>query len=100
MLKPQVRDEGGNVQTWSVKPSLQGKLRERSYKGIPDRWRPAAWEHLMSRLSRIDRRALEKLGQDYRDALDRPSTYDIQIDLDVPRTISGHIMFHTRYGQG
>jgi hypothetical protein len=29
-----------------------------------------------------------------------PSTQDIQIDLDVPRTISGHVLFHTRYGRG
>lgn len=32
--------------------------------------------------------------------MDLPSTFDVQIDLDVPRTISGHVMFHTRYGQG
>lgn len=41
-----------------------------------------------------------RLEREYRDALDRPSSYDIQIDLDVPRTISGHIMFRTRYGAG
>ena len=29
-----------------------------------------------------------------------PSAEDVQIDLDVPRTISGHVLFHTRYGQG
>ncbi|CAO1626757.1 unnamed protein product [Sympodiomycopsis kandeliae] len=28
------------------------------------------------------------------------SPHDVQIDLDVPRTISNHIQFHTRYGQG
>ena len=28
------------------------------------------------------------------------SKYDVQIDLDVPHTISGHILFCTRYGQG
>ncbi len=33
-------------------------------------------------------------------ALDAASTYDVQIDLDVPRTISGHVLFHTRYGHG
>lgn len=32
--------------------------------------------------------------------LDDSSSYDVQIDLDVPRTISGHILFHTRYGHG
>lgn len=32
--------------------------------------------------------------------MDKPSPFDIQIDLDVPRTISGHITFRTRYGSG
>ena len=54
----------------------------------------------MSRHSGIGPRGVEKLGEDYRDGLDKPSTYDIQIDLDVPRTIGGHIMFRTRYGAG
>lgn len=43
---------------------------------------------------------LERLVDEYHDALEKPSSYDIQIDLDVPRTISGHIMFKTRYGAG
>lgn len=34
------------------------------------------------------------------DTLEKPSSHDIQIDLDVPRTISGHVMFRTRYGLG
>jgi len=34
------------------------------------------------------------------ESLDVSSSYDIQIDLDVPRTISGHVMFRTRYGMG
>lgn len=100
MLTPRKRDYGGNVEAWEVKPSKQGKLRERTYKGIPDRWRNAAWEVLMTRFSGLGSSDMVKLGEDYRDALDKPSTYDIQIDLDVPRTISGHIMFRTRYGQG
>lgn len=40
------------------------------------------------------------LRREYREKVDNPSSHDIQIDLDVPRTISGHIMFHTRYGAG
>lgn len=32
--------------------------------------------------------------------IDLPSTFDVQIDLDVPRTISGQTMFVTRYGAG
>lgn len=100
MLKPRVRDPGGNVGSWTVKPSKESKLRERTYKGVPDRWRPASWELSMSRASGLSMDQVARLGAEYRDALEKPSTYDIQIDLDVPRTISGHIMFRTRYGAG
>jgi hypothetical protein len=100
MLEPRARDEGGNIDAWGIKPSKEQKLRERTYKGIPDRWRRAAWDLLMGRFSRTGKRELLKLSEEYRDALEKPSTYDVQIDLDVPRTISGHIMFRTRYGSG
>lgn len=100
MLEPRAWDHGGNVEIWGVKPSKENKLRERTFKGIPDRWRGAIWESLMRRYSRTGQREMRRLGDEYRDALDKPSTYDIQIDLDVPRTISGHIMFRTRYGSG
>ncbi|PBL00392.1 RabGAP/TBC [Armillaria gallica] len=100
MLEPEQRDEGANVQIWRVKPSKGLKLSERTYKGIPDRWRSAVWELLLRRFSRTGNAETTKLCQDYRNALDKPSSYDIQIDLDVPRTIGGHIMFRTRYGAG
>ena len=54
----------------------------------------------MTTYSGITPKKIESLAQQYREALDKPSTYDVQIDLDVPRTISGHIMFKTRYGAG
>ena len=54
----------------------------------------------MSRYSNLSVREMGLLSAEYRDALEKPSPYDIQIDLDVPRTISGHIMFRTRYGAG
>ncbi|KAF7971507.1 hypothetical protein HWV62_10232 [Athelia sp. TMB] len=100
MLEPRHRDEGGNIESWGIKASKESKLRERVYKGIPDRWRAAAWELLMSRFSGLSKQEMVALGAQYRETLDKPSTYDIQIDLDVPRTISGHIMFRTRYGSG
>ena len=133
MLIPHERDEGGNVQGWRVRPNKAGKLRRRVYKGIPDRWRAAAWEVLMTAYSSAatggdDGRGRPYVGsvpvettlrqttstsavsggvkevqiteRQYRDCLEKPSEYDIQIDLDVPRTISGHIMFRTRYGAG
>jgi hypothetical protein len=100
MLEPRARDVGANVQSWDVKHKKEPKLRERVYKGIPDRWRAATWPLLMARFSRTGDKEMERLKTDYRTALDKPSTYDIQIDLDVPRTISGHVMFRTRYGVG
>ncbi|KAF7307247.1 Rab-GAP TBC domain-containing protein [Mycena indigotica] len=100
MMQAESRDQGANVQSWRVKQSKQGKLRLRTYKGVPDRWRPAAWEMFMTNLSRATFGDTARLASDYRDALDKPSTYDIQIDLDVPRTISGHIFYRTRYGAG
>ncbi|KAH7096129.1 rab-GTPase-TBC domain-containing protein [Auriculariales sp. MPI-PUGE-AT-0066] len=98
MLVPRKQD-GTFVQTWAVVSRKESKLRERVYKGIPDRWRGAAWEVLIRRFAG-DNLDLVKLGAEYRDCIDRPSPWEIQIDLDVPRTISGHIMFRTRYGQG
>ncbi|KAI0756377.1 RabGAP/TBC [Daedaleopsis nitida] len=100
MLVPVSRDEGRNVDFWGVRPSKERKLRQRIYKGIPDCWRAAAWEILMCRFSKTGKVELKQLMRDYYDDLDRPSSYDVQIDLDVPRTISGHVMFKTRYGQG
>ncbi|KAK7695083.1 hypothetical protein QCA50_002273 [Cerrena zonata] len=100
MLQAGARDQGSNVDEWSIVPRKESKLPERIFKGIPDCWRSAAWEILMSRYSKTGRRQLVELGARYREGLDQPSTYDVQIDLDVPRTITGHIMFRTRYGLG
>ena len=99
MLEPAVRD-CGNVVQWGVKASKLRKFRDRVYKGVPDCWRSAAWEMMINQKSGAGRAEIERLSQEYEDHLHRPSTYDIQIDLDVPRTISGHVMFRTRYGQG
>lgn len=85
---------------WTINPKKEHKLRERAYKGIPDRWRSAAWEVLVGRGAGPLHRRDEKIEREYNDALDVPSPFDVQIDLDVPRTISGHIMFRTRYGIG
>lgn len=66
-------------------------LRRRLYKGVPDRWRPAVWPALVrSEQQRVDVAAM----------LETPSAHDVQIDLDVPRTIRGHVQFRTRYGRG
>jgi USP6 N-terminal-like protein len=100
MLEAQARDGGKNVAMWGVKASKAAKLRERTYKGIPDCWRSAAWEMMMNKEINTSERELCKLSEEFQDALNKQSSYDVQIDLDVPRTISGHVMFRTRYGQG
>ena len=100
MLVAEFRDQGGNVDIWGIRPGKEHKLRERTFKGIPDCWRSAVWQVLMNRFTKTGKRELVQLAEEYRQALDQPSTYDVQIDLDVPRTISGHISFRTRYGQG
>lgn len=60
------------------------------------------------------KRKAEDISMDYRvsstssseiqlivqNSIDLPSSFDVQIDLDVPRTISGHTLFVTRYGAG
>ncbi|PCH34250.1 RabGAP/TBC [Wolfiporia cocos MD-104 SS10] len=100
MLEARSRDPGQNVDAWGIKAAKEHKLHERTFKGIPDCWRSAAWDTLMCRFSKHGKAETTRLAEEYRKALERPSTYDVQIDLDVPRTISGHIMFRTRYGKG
>ena len=100
MLKSEVRDAGNRTQIWRIRSSKESKLRERTYKGIPDCWRGAVWELLMCRFASNGPERNGAFASDYQEALDKPSSYDIQIDLDVPRTICGHVMFRTRYGAG
>jgi hypothetical protein len=100
MLEPRSRDVGGNIKTWGIKPAKGHKLSRRTYKGIPDRWRNAAWLALIDNFSHISKDQLLALSVEYREALEKHSPYDIQIDLDVPRTINGHVLFRTRYGLG
>ena len=116
MLVPSERDSGGNILAWRLKPGeSERKLLRRVIKGIPDRWRAAAWEALISHrraqyASKGKVRAQEQgQGHELDDAglrrrffelILEPSDHDVQIDLDVPRTISGHLYFHTRYGLG
>ncbi|KAG9007843.1 hypothetical protein FRB93_007234 [Tulasnella sp. JGI-2019a] len=115
MMRVNRRDPGGNVESWSIDDRKGKKLRERIYKGVPDRWRSAVWWTMID-ASRVETKSppltlqgssrkgvglnAKELATQYREWIDRPSSHDIQIDLDVPRTISGHVMFHTRYGSG
>ncbi|KAI7815950.1 rab-GTPase-TBC domain-containing protein [Gamsiella multidivaricata] len=73
------------------------KFIKRVYKGIPDCWRAAAWSYLITKRSV----GFEpNIRQIYHDMLEISSPEEEQIDLDIPRTMHGHIMFRTRYGPG
>ncbi|TXT15638.1 hypothetical protein VHUM_00141 [Vanrija humicola] len=103
MMSIKERDSGGNITGWGWSARGDGaKHPTRVYKGIPDRWRMAAWwtlaEGRASKASRM--RSHSDLQADYIARRELPSTFDVQIDLDVPRTISGHALFKTRFGRG
>ncbi|KAI1179626.1 rab-GTPase-TBC domain-containing protein [Nemania sp. FL0916] len=98
-----------------VKPGLEGhgtvfhfdvknaKLIERTWKGIPDCWRSAAWYSFLATSAKADQVNYvsdEDLTAAFRRLVDAPSPDDMQIDLDVPRTINQHIMFRRRYRGG
>lgn len=78
------------------------KLIERTWKGIPDCWRSAAWYAFLSASAQAhggtetDEAIIAEFARLQRVA----SPDDVQIDLDVPRTVNGHIMFRRRYRGG
>lgn len=78
------------------------KVIKRTWKGIPDRWRAAAWHSFLSASAR--RRGSytsdEELIRNFHHLQDLNCADDVQIDVDVPRTISMHIMFRKRYRGG
>ncbi|KAI1846491.1 hypothetical protein JX265_004986 [Neoarthrinium moseri] len=79
------------------------KLVERTWKGIPDRWRAAAWYSFLASSARSSKKSTAseaELFAAFHRLQEQPSSDDVQIDLDVPRTISQHIMFRRRYRGG
>lgn len=62
MLVPARRDKGGNVAAWKLSDDImrdEDKLQRRIRKGIPDRWRLAAWEALLCRMREKSRKGPE-----------------------------------------
>lgn len=103
MMSVGKRDKGGNIIAWRWSSNGEGaKHPTRIYKGIPDRWRMAAWWTLAEEKAAKAPRtpSPESLESDYLARREGPSENDVQIDLDVPRTISGHALFKTRFGHG
>lgn len=78
------------------------KLVERTWKGIPDCWRASAWYSFLSASAKDAKSNVteEQLFADFHRLQDLSSSDDLQIDLDVPRTINKHIMFRRRYRGG
>ena len=93
------RDGGGMMFEFDTSDP---KLVERTWKGIPDRWRATAWHAFMtaSAKKRPDSLRDEELITIFHELVEQSSPDDFQIDLDVPRTISSHIMFRRRYRGG
>ncbi|KAH7320144.1 rab-GTPase-TBC domain-containing protein [Stachybotrys elegans] len=78
------------------------KLIDRTWKGIPDRWRGAAWWSFMAASAKKHQNMAtnDELIAQFHRLQDYSSGDDGQIDMDVPRTIGRHIMFRRRYRGG
>ncbi|KAK5138014.1 hypothetical protein LTR08_005811 [Meristemomyces frigidus] len=78
------------------------KLVNRTWKGIPDRWRATAWHCFLSNSAkrRGNHASDEELAIEFYKLQEMGAADDVQIDVDVPRTINMHIMFRRRYRGG
>jgi hypothetical protein len=78
------------------------KLISRTWKGIPDRWRACAWYSFLRSSATRDPSlpSEESLIATFHELCEVSSPDDVQIDIDVPRTINAHIMFRRRYRGG
>lgn len=78
------------------------KVIDRTWKGIPDRWRATAWHSFLSSSAKKRNSPVsdeELIGQ-FHKLQEMSSADDVQIDVDVPRTVNLHIMFRRRYRGG
>jgi hypothetical protein len=71
MLVPRQPGPGGDISNWTVNSRKEGKFVNRVYKGVPDRWRSAAWWILTERRASASfqagaTRELAFLGRQYR----------------------------------
>ena len=101
MAKPikKNRDGGGMRFEFDTHSS---KLIERTWKGIPDRWRSTAWYSFLEASAKRHKNSPseEELVEAFHEYQYVSSPDDVQIDIDVPRTITAHIMFRRRYRGG
>ncbi|KAM7208640.1 USP6 N-terminal-like protein [Naviculisporaceae sp. PSN 640] len=113
------RKEGERAEKWRkmAKPVKKGqegegtafdfdtknpKLIDRTWKGIPDCWRAAAWYAFLEASAKHwnAQETEDQLAAEFKRLQNVASPDDVQIDLDVPRTVNGHIMFRKRYRGG
>lgn len=101
MAKPTKKNGNGGGMTFEF-DTQSSKLIERTWKGIPDRWRATAWYAFLdaSAKRRPDSPTEEELVDAFYEFQYISSPDDVQIDIDVPRTITSHIMFRRRYRGG
>lgn len=101
MAKPTKRNRDGGGMTFEF-DTHSSKLIERTWKGIPDRWRAAAWYSFLEASAKRhkDSPSEEALIDAFHEYQYVSSPDDVQIDIDVPRTITSHIMFRRRYRGG
>lgn len=72
MMSVKKRDQGGNTVQWGWRDAQKAKVVKRVYKGIPDRWRMAAWwtmaEEAVAKRKGKGRegRSAEELAEEYR----------------------------------
>ena len=97
-----VRPDGVGGSTRYEFDPKEPKLISRTWKGIPDRWRSTAWHSFLSASAKrqADSPSDAELIDCFNELVDQSSPDDVQIDIDVPRTISSHIMFRRRYRGG
>ena len=101
MAKIENKREHGGGMVFSF-DTTSPKLVERTWKGIPDRWRATAWYSFLAASAKKAPGSVsdQDLVVSFRDLVVESSPDDVQIDIDVPRTISGHVMFRKRYRGG
>ena len=109
MARPVLSRSSSSASTTSVGGGMQftfdtasPQLVNRVWKGIPNRWRATAWHSFLSTsASRRGKHVSDAdLIAEYQRLQDASSADDVQIDVDVPRTINMHVMFRRRYRGG
>lgn len=101
MAKPTKKAQDGSGMTFEF-DTTSSKLIERTWKGIPDSWRATAWYAFLeaSAKRRKNSPSADQMIQAFHEYQEISSPDDVQIDIDVPRTINSHIMFRRRYRGG